>query len=178
MPTTIFDLPDELLRSILLLAYPDQIVSIYNGNNGNNDQWGRRIQSVARSVPPFMLVSKHLDKLASQIPIKMLRIETFDETERTTYLLRSMQCPVQIADFSDEPPMGLGGVVKWTSLSDFITYCPYPYTLLTLRIEHNKHYGCNDSCNILSQCCKLRNILNTVKERMPQCNVVVTTRQH
>ena len=158
MPTSFSDLPDDVLHRILLMAYRNQIV-ISTGCR------------VAYSQPPCLRVSKQVAKVAKLIPIRLLRVVLgYRDETKTVRLLRSIRCPVQILDFSEVLP---GGVGDWTSMLDFVTQCAHPEQVQTVRMIHSSKRGCPRSSNC--SCSHLQDIISKVKERMPQCELVVSS---
>ena len=165
MSSSIQDLPDDLLRRILTTVYQHQIVTVvYEGK-------GRLL--AACSLPPCLGVSKRFERLARHIPIRLLRVRSHtDASTGPAKLLRSIHCPVQIADFSDYPS---GGPVDQTSMLQFVSHCPYPEQVQTIRIIHNGHHQCHEDIKPVNHCSHLEDITSTVSLRMPQCKLVISS---
>lgn len=158
-------LPDDLLRRILTQAYRNQIVSVFQSE-------ASRGLAIACSLPPCHLVSNRIAKFSNAIPIRLLQVTlSADISQDMTRLLCSIRCPVQVMDFSDNTP---GKRIDWTPMLEFVTCCPYPEQVQTVRIIHSQN-RCEKPG---SQCSHLQEIVITIQHRMPQCQLLLSSHRN
>ena len=158
MPISFSDLPDQIVLRILSLAFQNQIVTFFPK--------GRSSTGVACSLPPCPLTSKQIARVAKHVPIRLLSVQLeWERSPQIVRLLHSLRCPIQILDFSD----GLTSrFIDWTPMLEFITQCPHPDQVQTVRMIHRQQCGCS-SKGTVSQCSHLQGIISKVQKRMPQC---------
>lgn len=166
MPIRFSDLPDQIVLRILSLAFQNQIVTFFPKD--------RFSTGVACSLPPCPLTSKQIARVAKHVPIRLLSVQLEQERSlQIVRLLHSLRCPIQILDFSDGLP---SSGHDWTPMLKFITQCPHPDQVQTVRMIHQRvgQCGCS-SKGTVSQCSHLQGIISKVQKRMPQCKVVVSS---
>ena len=165
MCSSIQDLSDDLLRRILTTVYQNQIVTVVYAGKGQ--------LLAACSLPPCLGVSKRFARLARPIPIRLLRVQSHtDASKGPVKLLRSIRCPVQIADFSDDPSRG---PIDRSCILRFVSRCRYPEQVQTIRIIHDGHYKCYENVSSVSHCSRLEGISSIVSKRMPQCKLLISS---
>lgn len=164
--STVFeDLPDHILTYILSLAYGEQTVSLFCKPYLASDPCCKFEAAVARSIPPCILVSKRVDRLAKQVPINLLHISSGrDNCDDTVRLLESIRWPVRTVAWSRKYREA-----ELSPLCYYVTFCQYPEAVQTVTIAHNswdeKYMGW------AKRCC-LREVVEMVHARMPTCCLV------
>ena len=129
--TTLEHLPDVLLERIFTLACAQQLVAL--------DRF-----KVARGFPPLLLLSKRVDKIVQQVPIKHVHVlidtcrgHQSCKTLFATNVLLSIRSPVQFLAFTG----GTALSSDWSPVLSYVKSCAYPNQVLKLRVRHRN--ACN-----------------------------------
>lgn len=161
---SLLSLPDDLLRHVLAQAYHSQIVAVVHDLHR---------PAIACSLLPCHPVSQRMTTVANQTPIRLLEVELAGEFSRKiTRYLRSIRCPVQAIDFSDEFCRSLA--VDWNPALEFVSHCPYPEQVQTINMTHRCW---NKYCTPVSDCRHLQDMITTVNCRMPECKLSISKPQ-